>query len=120
MTHSKDHAWAPVISVLADKQAALLPEGFFEKLKTFQGEHTSENKVYYPPYDLEIRNVSTWLSENLTIGAQSINQMAVGGPTTTAFTPAGVQWTAGDQIGFWIVSVSMSCPKAFHAMCQIL
>lgn len=104
MSHTQDHAWAPVIALLADTQAKILPDGLLEGLKTFQGEHTSEAQVYYPPYDLEVRNVTTWLSEDLTIGAQSFNQRSAGGPTGTAFTPAGVQWKTGDEIGFIVVS----------------
>lgn len=62
--------------------------------------------MYYPPYDLEIRNCTTWLTESLTIGAQSFNQKNVGGPTPTGFTPAAIQWSVdneGDEIGFLVV-----------------
>ena len=120
MSHTKDHAWGPVITVLADTQAALLPEGFLEQLKTFQGEHVSEAQVYYPPYDYEVRNVTTWLSEELTIGAQSYNQSVTGGPTGTAFSPAVVQWTTGDEIGWLTVSPTRAAKSKSTQMKYLL
>ncbi|KAK7915094.1 hypothetical protein PG985_012797, partial [Apiospora marii] len=59
-------------------------------------------KAYYPPYDHAPRNITTWLSENITIGAESYNETVVGGPSTSqeSFNPAVVQWKAGGEIGF--------------------
>lgn len=106
MSHSADLGWGILVAVLADYQAKHLPEGFFDDLVRFQGEHVSNTQVYYPPYDLEIRNLTTWLTADLTIGAQSFSQRNVGGPTPTGYTPAAVQWFVDggdDEIGFLVV-----------------
>lgn len=107
MSHSADLGWSVLVAVLADHQAKLLPDGFFDDFVKFQGEHTSNTQVYYPPYDLEIRNFTTWLTEDLTIGGQSFSQRNVGGPTPTGYSPAAVQWFIDDEedeIGFLVVS----------------
>ncbi|KPM43742.1 hypothetical protein AK830_g2758 [Neonectria ditissima] len=102
MTHSADYAWAPLVAVLAGKQAALLPDDFFDDLKTFDKERTFEAQAYYPPYDLETRNITTWLSDKVTAGGMSYNQTQVGGPTgsSTSFTPAVIQWITDREVAF--------------------
>ncbi|KAK8008222.1 hypothetical protein PG991_010773 [Apiospora marii] len=102
MSHSADWAWSPLMAVLADFHATLLPEGVLESLTHFGGERTFEAQAYYPPYDHAPRNITTWLSENITIGAESYNETVVGGPSTSqeSFNPAVVQWKAGGEIGF--------------------
>lgn len=107
MSHSADWAWSPLMAVLSDFHATLLPEGVLESLTRFSCEHTFEAQAYYPPYDHVPRNITTWLSENITIGAESYNETVVGGPSTSqeSFNPAVVQWKTGGEIGF--LSVSM-------------
>ncbi|KAI1338142.1 hypothetical protein F5Y15DRAFT_132837 [Xylariaceae sp. FL0016] len=104
MSHAADYAWAPVIAILADAHEALLPEGIQSNLSTFSGEHIFEAQAYYPPYDKTSRNITTWLSQNLTIGAESFDETEIGGPSESqeSFNPAVVQWTtgAGSEIGF--------------------
>ncbi|KAK8043470.1 hypothetical protein PG993_005900 [Apiospora rasikravindrae] len=102
MSHSADWAWSPLIAVLADFHATLLPDGILGSLTRFSGEHTFEAQAYYPPYDYASRNITTWLSENVTIGAESYNETVVGGPSTSqeSFNPAVVQWKTGTEIGF--------------------
>lgn len=106
MSHAGDYAWAPLIATLADRASTLLPESFFDDLTTFEGERTFEAQAWYPPYDLETRNITTWLSEGLTIGAMSYNQTQVGGAVADviSFTPGVVQWVTGDEVAFLTVS----------------
>ncbi|KAI0474907.1 hypothetical protein GGR56DRAFT_666165 [Xylariaceae sp. FL0804] len=104
MSHSADYAWAPVIAVLAADHAALLPDGLVGNLTRFgdDEERTFAAQAYYPPYDLAARNITTWLSRNLTIGAESFDENVLGGPSEsqTSFNPAVVQWDTGAGIGF--------------------
>ncbi|KAK8123026.1 hypothetical protein PG984_011696 [Apiospora sp. TS-2023a] len=102
MSHSADWAWSPLMAVLSDFHATLLPAGVLESLTRFSGEHTFEAQAYYPPYDHVPRNITTWLSENITIGAESYNETVVGGPSTSqeSFNPAVVQWKTGGDIAF--------------------
>ncbi|KXH64760.1 hypothetical protein CNYM01_02074 [Colletotrichum nymphaeae SA-01] len=103
MSHAADYAWAPLFAVLADFHASLLPEGLVANLTTFGSEdRTFSASTFYPPYDLVPRNISTWLSENLTIGAESFKENVVGGPSINqaSFNPAVVQWDTGAEIAF--------------------
>jgi len=103
MSHSADYAFAPMVAVLADFHAALLPEDLKKTLTTFDvDERTFNAQAYYPPYDTVPRNITTWLSHNLTIGAESFNQTDLGGPSTSqeAYNPVVAQWKVGKEIAF--------------------
>lgn len=106
MSHMADYAFAPLMAILAEYHESILPNGTLEAITTFSGERTFTGSAYYPPYDYVQRNITTWLSENLTIGAESFDENVVGGPgqSQEAFNPAVVQWIAGSQIGFISVS----------------
>lgn len=106
MSHANDYAFAPLIAVLADYHKTLLPEGLLDDLTTVPDEHTYEAQAYYPPFDLETRNITTWVSENITIGAESFRQNVIGGPTQsqTQWSPAVVQWSRPKQVAFLSVS----------------
>ena len=106
MSHTADYAWAPLMAILAEFHQSLLPKGTIDAISSFTGERTFTAQAYYPPYDYAPRNITTWLSANLTIGAESYNENVVGGPSTSqeSFNPAVVQWTAGNQIAFISVS----------------
>ncbi|KAJ9149343.1 hypothetical protein NKR23_g4222 [Pleurostoma richardsiae] len=102
MSHMADYAWAPLMAILAEFHASLLPNGTIEAISSFTGERTFKAQAIYPPYDLAPRNITTWLSANLTIGGESFDENVIGGPSTSqeSFNPAVVQWTTGDEIGF--------------------
>ncbi|KAI1122990.1 hypothetical protein F5Y10DRAFT_252866 [Nemania abortiva] len=102
MSHSADYAWGPLVAVLAGYHASLLPDNILERITTFSGEHVFEAQAYYPPYDKVPRNITTWLSRSLTIGAESYDETVIGGPSQSqeSFNPAVIQWNAGDEIGF--------------------
>ena len=110
MSHAADYAWGPLIAVLSHRATEFLPEDFFDGFTKFEGERTFEAQAWYPPYDLETRNITTWLFEAITIGAMSYNQTQNGGAVGDAnsFTPAVVQWAAGEEVGFLTVSWSAS------------
>lgn len=110
MSHMADYAWAPVFAVLADYHKTLIPDDVLSSLSEFQGEHTFTASAYYPPYDNIARNITTWLSEKITIGAESYDEIVVGGPSMnpSAFNPAVVQWNTGSEISF--ISVSRGWP----------
>ncbi|KAJ4007672.1 hypothetical protein NW752_010341 [Fusarium irregulare] len=102
MSHSADYAWAPLFAALAKTHEKLIPKQVLQGLKTFKGEHNFTASTYYPPFDTVPRNISTWVSEDLTIGAQSFRQISLGGPAQSqeSYNPAVVQWNTGKEISF--------------------
>lgn len=107
MGHSADWAWSPSIAVLAEYSESLLPDDLSERLSTFQGEHTYKAQAYAPPTDTTLRNITTWVSERLMIGAQSFRQTQGGGPTVdrSSFNPMVIHWLRdNDAVGFIAVS----------------
>ena len=101
MTHADDLEYGPLLAVLADFQKKLIPDSVLNRFRPehFVGEHIYHGQTYAPPVDLEPRNVTTWISANLTIGTESFNQTALGGSRedTNAFNPAVVQWLRSDR-----------------------
>lgn len=113
MSHSRDLAWGPLFAVLAKKHLDLVPKDVIPKLKTFSGEHTFTASTSYPPYDLVPRNITTWLSKELTIGAETFHENVIGGPARNqlTFNPAVVQWNTGDEISWISVSRSLALAR---------
>ncbi|KAF4461044.1 hypothetical protein FALBO_12159 [Fusarium albosuccineum] len=102
MSHMADYAWAPLFAVLAESHKKLIPAKVLMGLGSFGGEHNFTASTYYPPFDTVPRNISSWLSENLTIGAESFKEISLGGPSQNqqAFNPAVIQWNTGSEISF--------------------
>lgn len=102
LSHSADFAIAPLIAILAPFQSTLIPAEVFPALTTFRGEHIFTSSTYSPPYDYARRNITTWVSDTITIGAQSFNQNVIGGPSLsqTSYNPAVIQWNTGAEVGF--------------------
>ncbi|KAI8711274.1 hypothetical protein NCS52_01503300 [Fusarium sp. LHS14.1] len=102
MSHMGDYAWGPLFAILADHHKRLIPKKVLSGLHSFSGEHTFQASAYYPPFDKVPRNITTWLSDKLTIGAESFDEIAIGGPSQNqeAFNPAVVQWDTGNEISF--------------------
>ncbi|EFX05172.1 hypothetical protein CMQ_1808 [Grosmannia clavigera kw1407] len=94
LTHADDGEFVPLIAVLSDFHRSLVPASVIQSLTVFPGEHTVHRQAYTPPFDLDVRNISTWLSADLTIGADSYNQTVVGGASqdSNSFSPAIVHW----------------------------
>lgn len=107
MSHSADYAYAPCFAVLAAFHRTLVPTSVLDHLGEFTGEHTFVASTYYPPIDNVPRNITTWLSDNLTIGAESYDENGLGGPSLSqeAFNPAVIQWNTGSETSF--ISVSL-------------
>ena len=118
MTHADDFEYAPLIAVLSEFHKTLVSGAIISKLKTFPGEHTYTGQTYAPPADYEPRNISTWLSANLTIGTESFNQSVVGGYSedSTSFSPSVVQWLRpGGTIGYFNLYPTETTLKASMA-----
>ncbi|ETS75989.1 hypothetical protein PFICI_12933 [Pestalotiopsis fici W106-1] len=104
MAHADDYEYAPLIALLAPYHNSLLPNETVSSFVTFPGEHTYTTAAFSPPTDTYPRNYTTWLSANLTIGGQSFDEDAVGGPRydSSQWTPAAVQWLRSDgSVGFF-------------------
>jgi hypothetical protein len=95
MTHADDYEIAPLIAVIAPFHLSLLSNETVSQFFTFSGEHTVQRSTYAPPRDAVLRNITSWLSANLTIGAESFDQNAIGGYALdpTQWSPAAAQWS---------------------------
>ncbi|KAL4877140.1 hypothetical protein BJY04DRAFT_230943 [Aspergillus karnatakaensis] len=104
MAHADDLEIAPVIAVLSDFHSTLISTEIVDTLSSFSGEHTYHGHSYAPPADHEPRNITTWVSSNLTIGTASFNQSVVGGSLkdSASFSPSVVQWLRSDgSVGYF-------------------
>ncbi|KAL5041984.1 hypothetical protein BDW71DRAFT_211591 [Aspergillus fruticulosus] len=104
LAHADDFEVAPVIAVLSEFHKTLIPDTVISRLRSFSGEHMYNGHAYAPPADYEPRNVTTWVSANLSIGTQSFNQSVVGGfsEDSSSFSPSVVQWVRSDgSIGYF-------------------
>jgi hypothetical protein len=104
MTHADDFEFAPIVAVLSEFHKSLLPHTVLSRLRYFSSEHTYTGQTYAPPADYEPRNISTWLSADLTIGTDSFNQSVVGGYSedSTSYSPSVVQWLRPDgSVGYF-------------------
>lgn len=102
-THADDFEIAPLLAALMPYHHTLIPDEVVEKLSAFPGEHTYAASALSPPWDLAQRNVTSWLSENLTIGAESFDQTVVGGASINQeqWAPAVAQWLRADGSVGW-------------------
>jgi hypothetical protein len=101
--HADDLELAPMVAILAPFHNSLIPNSTIEKLASQSGETLISRTAYSPPYDLEPRNITTWVSPNLTIGGESFNQRNLGGAREDpkAWNPAVIQWKRGDGSVGW-------------------
>lgn len=104
MSHSADFAYGPLMAILGPFHATLVPSDVLKALKTFRGEHTFKSSTFSPPFDVYSRNITAWLSDRITIGAETFNETVIGGPATStnSFRPALIQWDTGkgNGVGF--------------------
>ncbi|KAH6967981.1 hypothetical protein BKA56DRAFT_497921 [Ilyonectria sp. MPI-CAGE-AT-0026] len=100
MSQTHDFAWAPVVAVLADQHKSLIPEEIANGLSTFMGEHTYSTKVWAPPYDNIPRNVTAWLSDNITVGAEEYDHYVPDRTVHVSFNAAVIQWDTGNEVSF--------------------
>ncbi|KAI5299016.1 hypothetical protein KEM55_002675 [Ascosphaera atra] len=100
--HKDDFCLVPLIALSMPEMVKYLPEMTKNKFTQFSGEHMYHAQAISPPFDSVPRNISTWMSENITIGAETVSEAVVGGPSKNAgsFNPAVVQWAIDDyQVG---------------------
>ena len=110
MSHSADFAYAPLFAVLGKFHSTLVPAEVVSALTTFTGEHMFTSSTFSPPFDIYPRNITSWIAENITIGAETYNETVIGGPATNpnTFNPALIQWDTGNGVG-WINVSSARC-----------
>lgn len=101
--HADDMEIAPMVAILAPFQNSIIPDSTKKRLASYTGETLISRKAYAPPYDLEPRNITTWVSPNLTIGGESFNQRNLGGAREdrSAWNPAVIQWKRRDGSVGW-------------------
>jgi hypothetical protein len=106
MSHSADFAIAPLIAILSPYHNTLVPANVTSALLTFPGTHSVSTSAFSPPYDLYPRNITAWLSNNISIGGEQFNETVIGGPSSSSssFNPAVIQWNTGSDIGYITVS----------------
>ncbi|KAI5304850.1 hypothetical protein KEM56_005815 [Ascosphaera pollenicola] len=118
MYHADDFSFFPLIAMSVPEMVKYLPDDVRQKLTTFSGEHTFKAQALSPPFDEYPRNITAWLSENVTIGAETIAEKDIGGPAKNEnqFNPAVIQWAIDDyQIGCLTHFVSQSSIDAVAA-----
>jgi len=71
MTHADDFEYAPADRMLSTFHKTLVSKATIQKLTTFAGEKHTYTGHAYALRGLRARNISTWLSANLTIGTDS-------------------------------------------------
>ncbi|KAF2646279.1 hypothetical protein P280DRAFT_386912 [Massarina eburnea CBS 473.64] len=104
MGHKDDFAIGPLIAILAPFHNTLVDNTTVSSLHTFPGAHTVTTSAFSPPYDEYPRNITAWVSPNLTIGAESFSENVIGGPAKNpnSFNPAVVQWGRADGTVGWL------------------
>ncbi|KAJ2906090.1 hypothetical protein MKZ38_003127 [Zalerion maritima] len=104
MGHKGDFAIGPLVAILAPFHNSLLEKTSVPStLLQFPGEHNVETTAFSPPFDTYPRNITAYLSANLTLGAETFSEDAIGGPATSAnsFNPAVAQWLRPDGTVGW-------------------
>lgn len=104
MGHKNDFAIGPLVAILAHFHNSLVPNDTLSALNTFPGTHTVSTSAFSPPWDTYPRNITAWVSRNLTIGAESFSEKVIGGPakSSSSFNPAVVQWSRKDGSVGWL------------------
>ncbi|KAF1838170.1 hypothetical protein BDW02DRAFT_586045 [Decorospora gaudefroyi] len=104
MGHKNDFAIGPLISILAPYHNTLVPANTLSSLLSFPDSHFVRTSAFSPPYDTYPRNITAYLSPNLTIGAESFSENVVGGPSinSRSFNPAVAQWKRSDGSVGWL------------------
>lgn len=104
MGHKNDFAISPLIAILAPFHNTLVSNATFSALTMFPGTHSVNTSAFSPPFDTYPRNITAWVSANLTIGAESFSENVIGGPAKnpSSFNPAVVQWGRKDGSVGWL------------------
>lgn len=96
LTLADDGEFIPIVASFSEFHRTLVPKAVLSQLTTFASNEsrTVHRQAYTPPFDYEVRNITTWLTPDLQIGGDSYNQTVVGGASqhSTSFSPAVVHW----------------------------
>lgn len=94
MAHTGDFEIGPLIAILAPYHSRFVSDSALAALTEFPGTHTVHRSAYSPFADLAPRNITTWMSQGLTIGVESFDQNVIGGASVnpSQFNPVVVQW----------------------------
>ncbi|KAJ4300052.1 hypothetical protein N0V90_005301 [Kalmusia sp. IMI 367209] len=104
MGHKNDFAIGSLIAILAPFHNMLVPNTTVSTLSVFPGTHNVSTSAFSPPWDTYPRNITAWISPNLTVGAESFSENVIGGPAQNpnSFNPAVVQWSRKDGSVGWL------------------
>ncbi|KAH8659266.1 hypothetical protein BGZ60DRAFT_382353 [Tricladium varicosporioides] len=102
MSHNADFAYGPLFAILAEFHNSLIPADVISALTVFRGEHTFTSSTFSPPFDLYPRNITAWLANNISIGAETFNETVIGGPAINpnTFNPALIQWNTEEGVAW--------------------
>lgn len=120
--HADDMEIAPMVAILAPYHNSLLSESTIKKLASTPSERLIKRQAYAPPADFEPRNITTWVTPNLTIGGESFSQRHLGGSREdrSAWNPAVIQWKRSDGSVGWFNAypseTAMNIEVAPHAI----
>ncbi|KKA23119.1 Uncharacterized protein T310_2845 [Rasamsonia emersonii CBS 393.64] len=118
MYHQDDFAFYPLFALAMPEMVKYLSAEATDALVNFPGEHMVTFQAYSPPFDTYPRNITAWMSDNITIGAETVAEHVVGGPAQNpgAFNPAVIQWAIDeDQVGTLTLYPTQSSIRAVAA-----
>ena len=97
MSHSADASLGPLIALMSATHDPLIPMAVKAALLNFTGNHAFEVSPFSPPFDTYSRNVTSWHTYGLSVGAESLYENQIGGPSNNPeqFNPAVIQWLTG-------------------------
>ncbi|CAG8008272.1 unnamed protein product [Penicillium olsonii] len=113
MYHQDDFAFFPLFALSMSVMVKYLPAKAKANLLQFPGEHLYTSQAFSPPFDTYPRNITAWMSKDVTIGAETVAGTVVGGPSInpSQFSPAVIQWAIDEnQIGciaHWVTESSI-------------
>lgn len=121
IAHNDDYEIGPLVAILSPfhLDSGLLSDKVLRSMTEFD-DPGEEGRIFQASalsdaYDYVPRNVTSWISTNLTIGAESFDMNVQGGPARNLahFNPAVAQWLREDgTIGFLTLYPQM---EALHA-----
>ncbi|KAI1872325.1 uncharacterized protein JN550_004044 [Neoarthrinium moseri] len=102
MAHADDFEYAPIIAVLAPFHDSLVPEDVKKKFRSFPGDHMVETAAFAPPGDAAVRNITSWVASNLTMGAMSFLDDPKNWDHSSQWNAAVTQWGRFDgSVGYF-------------------
>lgn len=122
MYHGDDFAFYPLFAMSMPEMLKYLSPESRSNLVKFPGPHIYTAQAFSPPFDQYPRNITSWISDNITIGAETIAQQVVGGASENSnqFSPAVIQWAIDEtQIGcltHWVTESSIDAVASSNGL----